>query len=102
MPRAARAIYGMRLQLGRSPALPILGLLLAAAPTATNVRGANLSTAVGEMTRSSTDSLDRWIDSVWRQHKLPAIELEDGTWVREESQELIRRIEAGELPPQGA
>ena len=36
------------------------------------------------------------------QHKLPAIELEDGTWVREESQELIRRIEAGELPPQAA
>ena len=33
------------------------------------------------------------------QRKLPAIELEDGTWIREESKELIRRIEAGELPP---
>jgi glutathione S-transferase len=33
------------------------------------------------------------------QAKLPAIELEDGIWVREESKELIRRIEAGELPP---
>jgi glutathione S-transferase len=33
------------------------------------------------------------------QAKLPAIELEDGTWVREESAELIRRIQAGELPP---
>jgi glutathione S-transferase len=33
------------------------------------------------------------------QAKLPAIELENGTWVREESAELIRRIQAGELPP---
>ena len=34
------------------------------------------------------------------QQKLPAIELEDGTWVREESKDLIRRIEARELSPQ--
>jgi glutathione S-transferase len=33
------------------------------------------------------------------QAKLPVIELEDGTWVREESKELIRRIEAGEFAP---
>jgi glutathione S-transferase len=33
------------------------------------------------------------------QRKLPAIELDDGTWVREESKELVRRIQAGELPP---
>jgi glutathione S-transferase len=33
------------------------------------------------------------------QNMLPVIELEDGTFVREESKELIRRIEAGELPP---
>ena len=36
------------------------------------------------------------------QVKLPVIELEDGTMVREESKELIRRIEAGELPPPAA
>jgi glutathione S-transferase len=33
------------------------------------------------------------------QRKLPAIELDDGSWVREESKELVRRIQAGELPP---
>jgi glutathione S-transferase len=33
------------------------------------------------------------------QRKLPAIELEDGTWIREESSELVRRIQAGELSP---
>jgi glutathione S-transferase len=32
------------------------------------------------------------------QEKLPAIELEDGTWVREESKELVRRIQEGTLP----
>lgn len=31
------------------------------------------------------------------QRKLPAIELEDGTWVREESKELVRRVQAGEF-----
>jgi glutathione S-transferase len=31
------------------------------------------------------------------QEKLPALELEDGTWVREESKDLIRRVEAGEF-----
>jgi glutathione S-transferase len=36
------------------------------------------------------------------QAKLPAIELEDGTWVREESKELIRQIQAGELSPPAA
>jgi glutathione S-transferase len=33
------------------------------------------------------------------QAKLPAIELADGTWVRDESKDLIRRIEAGEFKP---
>ena len=36
------------------------------------------------------------------QAKLPAIELEDGTWVREESKDLIRRIEAGSSAPSAA
>jgi glutathione S-transferase len=36
------------------------------------------------------------------QAKLPVIELEDGTMVRDESNELIRRIQAGELPPPAA
>jgi hypothetical protein len=31
------------------------------------------------------------------QNKLPALELEDGTWIREESKDLITRIEAGEF-----
>jgi glutathione S-transferase len=35
------------------------------------------------------------------QAKLPAIELEDGTWLRE-SKELISRIEAGEFSQQTA
>ena len=33
------------------------------------------------------------------QAKLPALELEDGTWIREESKDLIRRIQAGEFSP---
>jgi hypothetical protein len=35
------------------------------------------------------------------QAKLPALELEDGTWIREESKDLITRIQAGEFaaPP---
>jgi len=33
------------------------------------------------------------------QAKLPAIELEDGTWVREESKDLVTRIQAGEFAP---
>jgi glutathione S-transferase len=31
------------------------------------------------------------------QEKLPALELDDGTWIREESKDLIRRIQAGEF-----
>jgi hypothetical protein len=31
------------------------------------------------------------------QAKLPAIELEDGTWIRAESKDLVRRVEAGEF-----
>jgi glutathione S-transferase len=31
------------------------------------------------------------------QRKLPALELEDGTWIREESKDLVRRIQAGEF-----
>jgi glutathione S-transferase len=42
----------------------------------------------GELTGGTTD--------------LPAIQLEDGTVIREESKDLARRIEAGELPPQPA
>ena len=33
------------------------------------------------------------------QRKLPALELEDGTWIREESKDLIKRIQAGEFAP---
>jgi glutathione S-transferase len=33
------------------------------------------------------------------QVKLPVLELEDGTMVREESADLIRRIEAGDFAP---
>jgi glutathione S-transferase len=33
------------------------------------------------------------------QHKLPVIELEDGTMVREESKDLAARIRAGSLAP---
>lgn len=35
------------------------------------------------------------------QVKLPVIELEDGTWVREESKDLVARIQAGDFsaPP---
>jgi glutathione S-transferase len=36
------------------------------------------------------------------QRKLPLIELEDGTMVREESNDLAARIRAGELPPAAA
>jgi hypothetical protein len=31
------------------------------------------------------------------QAKLPAIELEDGTWIRAESKDLVTRIQAGEF-----
>ena len=31
------------------------------------------------------------------QHHLPAIELEDGTWYRDESRKMAERIAAGEL-----
>ena len=34
------------------------------------------------------------------QRKVPAIELEDGTWYREESAEMARSIRAGRLGPQ--
>lgn len=33
------------------------------------------------------------------QNRLPVIELADGTMVRQQSAEMIRRIRAGELPP---
>jgi glutathione S-transferase len=33
------------------------------------------------------------------QRKLPALELDDGTWVRAESKDLITRIQAGEFAP---
>jgi hypothetical protein len=36
------------------------------------------------------------------QRKLPALELEDGTWIREESKDLITRIQAGEFAPPAA
>jgi len=36
------------------------------------------------------------------QNRLPALELEDGSWVREESKDLISRIEAGEFVTQAA
>jgi glutathione S-transferase len=36
------------------------------------------------------------------QNKLPAIELEDGTWYREESKAMVLRISKGELNPGAA
>jgi len=56
-----------------SSALVAVGLVLSATPTATDIRGADESSAAGEIPRSSAESLDVWIDSVRRQHNIPAM-----------------------------
>jgi D-alanyl-D-alanine carboxypeptidase len=62
--------YAMYLGLS---ALSAVGLMSDAAPTATCMRGANLSQAGREVPQSSAESLDAWIDSVRRQHNIPAM-----------------------------
>ena len=54
-------------------ALVTVGLTLAATPTATDLRGTDVFWAAGEIPRSSAESLDVWIDSVRRQHNIPAM-----------------------------
>ena len=54
-------------------ALATAGLLLGATPTATETRIANVAWATGRTPRSSAESLDAWIDSIRRQHNLPAM-----------------------------
>ena len=50
-----------------------VGLMFGATPPATDIRGADISWAAGAVPRSSAESLDVWIDSVRRRHKLPAM-----------------------------
>src|SRR5436190_19434534 len=54
-------------------ALAAVALMPYAAPTATGVRGADVSWTAREVPRSSAESLDAWIDSVRRQHNIPAM-----------------------------
>src|SRR5262245_39349385 len=49
-----------------------VGLMLGATPT-TDVRGADVSKAAGETPQPTVESLDSWIDSVRRQHNIPAM-----------------------------
>jgi CubicO group peptidase (beta-lactamase class C family) len=44
-----------------------------ATTAATGVRGADGSPATGEFRRSGAESLDAWIESVRRQHNIPAL-----------------------------
>ena len=55
------------------PALAAVGLMAGATPAARDTRGAHASRVSGAPTRSSTESLDAWIDSVRRQHNIPAM-----------------------------
>ena len=54
-------------------ALAIVGLIAGATPTATDTRDADLSWVARETPQSSTESLDRWMDSVRRGHTIPAM-----------------------------
>ena len=53
--------------------LTAVGLIITATPTATDARGVQPFRAAPEMPRSSIDSLGVWIDSVRRQHNIPAM-----------------------------
>ena len=54
-------------------ALSAVGLMSDAAPTATGMRGADVFLAAEEVSKSSAESLDAWIDSLRRQHNIPAM-----------------------------
>jgi len=62
--------YAMYLGLS---ALSAVGLISDAARTAASMHSADVSLAAGEVPRSSVESLDAWIDSVRRQHNIPAM-----------------------------
>jgi D-alanyl-D-alanine carboxypeptidase len=49
------------------------GVLFQATPIATGVRGADVSHASGVIASLSSESLDVWVDSVRRQHNIPAM-----------------------------
>jgi len=54
-------------------ALATAGLLLGVTPTATGIRFANVAWATARISRSSAEFLDAWIDSIRRQHNIPAM-----------------------------
>src|SRR5215471_2023604 len=55
-------------------ALAIVGLILSVKPTtAIEIRGAPLFRVSGEIASAGIESLDDWIDSVRRQHNIPAM-----------------------------
>jgi CubicO group peptidase (beta-lactamase class C family) len=56
-----------------SSALAALGLVFGATPTPPNVRRADVSWTEKTIHRSGAESLDGWIDSVRRQHTIPAM-----------------------------
>jgi CubicO group peptidase (beta-lactamase class C family) len=67
---SAQMKYAMCLALS---ALPTVGLESDAAPAAADLRGTNVSWTAGEARRSGAESLNTWIDSVRRQHNVPAM-----------------------------
>lgn len=56
-----------------SLALAAVGLMAEATTAAMGVRGADGPRATVEFRRSGAESLDAWIDSVRRQHNIPAM-----------------------------
>jgi len=53
--------------------LATVGLMLGAASAATRMGGADVSRAAGGISRSGAGSLDAWVDSVRREHNIPAM-----------------------------
>jgi len=53
--------------------LSAVGLMVGATPTATEARDADAFQTAAQIPRSSTESLNGWIDSVRRKHNIPAM-----------------------------
>lgn len=54
-------------------ALAFVGLIFGATPTATDLRGTDIASGEIQTPQSSAESLDTWIDTVRREHNIPAM-----------------------------